>query len=164
MTRYVRPMEGNPQRPVRINTLVFSPDGQTIVVGRENGDIYRFDAQNLTTVRPVKLATLPDQGPVEFLTYSPDGKWLAASIISKKAISSIQKRSLATWSCGRCPGKISRWQVPGCIFPWRSARIAAGSRMRGGRSVISSRTWPISNCVRRNWRAGAALSSTRLFP
>jgi WD40 repeat protein len=75
---------GNVQQPVPINTLAFSPDGQSIVIGREFGDLYRFDARNLSRVPPVQLPTLATQGPVECLTYSPDGKRLAVSIKSDR--------------------------------------------------------------------------------
>jgi serine/threonine protein kinase/WD40 repeat protein len=75
-------LEGHTQNPVAINTLAFSRDGATIVVGRENGDLYRFDARNIAEVQPVKLPTLAKQGPVLFVTYSPDGLKLAVSLKS----------------------------------------------------------------------------------
>lgn len=75
---------GNLQRPAQINSLAFSPDGRSIVIGRETGDLFRFDAQNLPRVAPVKLPTLDVQGPVEFLSFSPNGQRLAVSIKSDR--------------------------------------------------------------------------------
>ena len=109
---------GNVQQPVPINTLAFSPDGQSIVIGRELGDLYRFDARNLSQVPPVQLPTLGTQGPVEFLTYSPDGKRLAVSIKSDK----LDRLDPMTLSCDvevramPAGNVIRRWQVPGLVY------------------------------------------------
>ncbi len=114
--RVGQPVTGNPVRPVPINTLVYSPDGQRIVVGRENGDIYRFSAQNLAPVD--KLATLPAQGAVECLSYSPDGKWLAVSIISKRADLVDPKTITCDVELREMPaGNVIRtWPVPGLVY------------------------------------------------
>lgn len=115
--RQVDIQAGNPGLPVPINTLAFSPDGQSIVVGRENGDLYRFNAPNLTQVPPVKLPTLGTQGPVEFLTYSPDGRRLAVSLKSDRAdtldpmtiASDVEIRAMPAGDAVR------RWRVPGLV-------------------------------------------------
>jgi len=107
---------GNAQ-PVPINTLGFSPDGQSIVVGREHGDIYRFNAANLSQAPPVKLPTLDTQGPVEFLTYSPDGQRLAVCLKSDRAdtldpmtiASDVEIRAMPAGNV------IRRWRVPGLV-------------------------------------------------
>ena len=43
---------GNILQPVPINTLTFSADGQSIVIGRELGDLYRFDARTCLRFPP----------------------------------------------------------------------------------------------------------------
>jgi WD40 repeat protein len=113
------PRMGNAvMKAVEINTLAFSPIEQSIVVGRENGDIYRFDARNLAQVNPVKLATLATQGPVEFLSYSPNGELLAVSIINKNADlldpttikCDVELRAMPAGNV------IRTWQVPGLVY------------------------------------------------
>jgi len=109
---------GNLQRPVPINTLAFSPDGQSIVIGREFGDLFRFDARNLSQVPTVKLPTLETQGPVEFLTFSADGKQLAVSIKSDKT-DRLDPMALNCDLEMRAMPKgnvIRRWQAPGLIY------------------------------------------------
>ena len=74
---------GHPERPDKINTLAMSPDGAAVVVGTENGNLFRFDARNLQ-VPTVQLPTRPDQGPVEFAAYHPDGRRLVTNIKADK--------------------------------------------------------------------------------
>jgi WD40 repeat protein len=68
-----------------INTLAFSPDGRSIVVGHEGGGLFRFDVANLGRFAPVSLGTRVEQGPVEAVAWSPDGRFLAVSIKSDRA-------------------------------------------------------------------------------
>jgi WD40 repeat protein len=113
------PRMGNAvMKAVEINTLAFSPNGQSIVVGRENGDIYRFDARNLAQVNPVKLATRANQGPVEFLTYSPNGERLAVSTISKKTDHVDPKTITCDVELRAMPAGtlIRSWQIPGLVY------------------------------------------------
>ena len=112
----VQPPPVNPERAVAINTLAFSPDGQSIVVGRESGDIYRFDVRTLGAI--AKLPTLPTQGPVEFLAYSPDGRRLAVSIIGKKPDFIDPKTITCDIELREMPaGNLIRsWQVPGLVY------------------------------------------------
>ena len=112
----VQPPPVNPERAVAINTLAFSPDGQSIVVGRESGDIYRFDARTLGAI--AKLPTLPTQGPVEFLAYSPDGRRLAVSIIGKKPDLIDPKTITCDIELREMPAGtlIRSWQVPGLVY------------------------------------------------
>jgi WD40 repeat protein len=77
-------LAGNPQRPVIINALAVSPDGQTIVIGRENGDLFRLDARSLSRIAPARLPTVAGQGSVEALAYHPDGRRLAVSLKSDR--------------------------------------------------------------------------------
>jgi WD40 repeat protein len=66
----------------RVNALAVSPDGQQVVVGRENGELGRYD--------PVANAMVPwfneeDRGqlrPIEALAFSPDGRQLAVSSLT----------------------------------------------------------------------------------
>lgn len=74
-----------PKERVIVNAMAVSPDGRWIVVGRENGDLYRFDAASVSRIAPVKLATLRTQGSVEAIAFQPDGKRLAVSIKSDRA-------------------------------------------------------------------------------
>ena len=68
-----------------LNALAISPDGQWAFVGSEGGNLWRFDLRGLLQGAPLKLPTLPTQGPVEFVTVSPDGKFLAVGIKSDRA-------------------------------------------------------------------------------
>ncbi len=91
---------GHPTSPIPINSLAFSPDGRSIVVGRElgtatGGKLYRFDASNLARVPPVELPTSGDQGPVECVTYHPDGRQLAVCIKSDK-LPALDAMTIAT--------------------------------------------------------------------
>jgi WD40 repeat protein len=83
------PRAGNPGGEA-INALAVSPDGRYIVIGRENGHLVRYNAENLEGE-----AFLPTdanrQGPVEALAISPDGQRLATSIVSF-GISRINER------------------------------------------------------------------------
>ncbi len=71
-----------------INVLAVSPDGRWLVIGREDGALYRYSLNAANpAANPVKLPTHPLQGAVEGLAFSPDGR-LATSIIH---------RGLAAW-------------------------------------------------------------------
>jgi WD40 repeat protein len=71
--------------PSGINSMALHPNGQSVVIGRENGSLLQLDPRNLAQVPPTVLATLPRQGPVEHLAFSPDGRKLAVSLISDRA-------------------------------------------------------------------------------
>ena len=64
--------------------MAVSPDGASIVIGRENGDLFRLDPRNLRAV-PARLPTEPAQGAVEALAYHPDGRRLAVSLKSDRS-------------------------------------------------------------------------------
>jgi WD40 repeat protein len=81
--REVDQLPGHPTRPVIINALAVHPDGKSILIGRENGDLYQLDSQNLRQ-GPKKLPTRPDQGSVEFLAYHAEGRQLVASLKSDR--------------------------------------------------------------------------------
>jgi WD40 repeat protein len=109
---------GNAQQPAAINTLSFSPDGQALVIGREVGDVIRFDARNLSRVAPVILPTLPNQGPVEALAYSPDGRRLTVSIKSDR-LDRLDAMALACDVEVRAMPEgnvLRRWRVPGLVY------------------------------------------------
>ena len=53
--------------------------------GSEGGNLGRFDLRNLLQGDPLKLPTVATQGPVEFVTISPDGTLLAVGIKSDRA-------------------------------------------------------------------------------
>jgi WD40 repeat protein len=75
---------GNPQAPIAINALAYSPDGQFIVAGQEGGALFRFDARSVSQFVPARLPTRADQGPVEFMAFDPTGQRLAVSIKSDR--------------------------------------------------------------------------------
>ena len=132
---------GHPQTPIPINSLAFSPDGGSIVVGREQrpeilagtargGKLYRFDASNLARVLPVELPTSGEQGPVECVTYHPDGRQLAVCIKSDKS-ATLDAMTIATDLEIRAmpEGRVTkRYRVPGlvrtCAFSPSGDRLA----------------------------------------
>jgi WD40 repeat protein len=63
-----------------INTMAVSPDGRWVVIGRENGDVVRYEAANLGN--PARLPDGAGQSSVETLAISHDGRWLATSTVS----------------------------------------------------------------------------------
>ena len=76
-----RQRAGDPQGDA-INALSYSPDGRWVVIGRENGDLIRYDAADL------RIATLlprggDGRGAVEALAISPDGRTLLTSVVSR---------------------------------------------------------------------------------
>jgi WD40 repeat protein len=82
---------GNPQNPDPINIVAYSPDGQFIVIGLEGGALIRFDSRSLTQVPAIRLPPAREgQGPIESLTFHPDGR-LAVSIRSDKADTSVAR-------------------------------------------------------------------------
>ncbi len=99
-----------------INTLGFSPDGRFIVVGRESGELFRFDAGNLSQINPVGLPPAAAQGPVEFLTFSPDGR-LAVSHKTDRADSIDAMTMACDVELRAMPdgNLIRRWRVPGLV-------------------------------------------------
>jgi WD40 repeat protein len=66
---------------VRINALVVSRDGHHVVVGRENGKLERYDAADLANGIVFNPDYRKEKRAVEALAYSPDGKFLATSIL-----------------------------------------------------------------------------------
>jgi WD40 repeat protein len=64
-----------------INALAISPDGRWVVIGRENGDLVRYDAGTLRNAALLPKGA-PGQGAVEALAISHDGSKLVASVVS----------------------------------------------------------------------------------
>ena len=63
-----RIVNANPPNP--INALAFTPDGQSVVVGRESpGVLFSYQVGNLAQGVPVRLPTDAGQGPVECLAF-----------------------------------------------------------------------------------------------
>ena len=79
----VSPIEEDLKAPlgVRVNALALSPEGSHVVIGRENGKLERYDADDLTHGVYLNLDEINQRRPVEALAYSPDGKFLATSIL-----------------------------------------------------------------------------------
>ncbi|MDG3005781.1 hypothetical protein [Paludisphaera mucosa] len=72
-------------KAVTITALAASPDGRHVVVGREDGNLERYDGAGLGG----RLLLNPEKGlarrPVEALAFSPDGKTLAVSVLKNAA-------------------------------------------------------------------------------
>ncbi len=83
----VGPIEEDLNAPfgVRINGLAISPDGRYVAIGRENGKLERYDAMDLTHGAYLNPEEMNQKRPVEDLAYSPDGKFLATSIVKYPA-------------------------------------------------------------------------------
>ena len=64
-----------------VNGLALSPDGRYVAIGRENGKLERYDATDLTHGAYLNRDQMSQMRPVEALEYSPDGKFLATSIV-----------------------------------------------------------------------------------
>jgi WD40 repeat protein len=79
------PIEEDLEAPlgVRVNALALSPDGRHVAIGRENGKLERYDTMNLTHRSSSYLnpEEMNQRRSVEALAYSPDGKFLATSIL-----------------------------------------------------------------------------------
>ena len=122
-----------------INALAVSPDGRYVVIGRENGDLIRYNAANLQGERLLPKAN-NRQGAVEALAISPDGKWLATSLVSfALARASDRPRvecdvELRTMPDGaiRAPLATASNLVVACAFTPDSRRVAfSGGDLQG---------------------------------
>ena len=104
--------------PVIINTLAVSPDGLSIVIGRENGELFRLRHPEHLADRPVRLPTLAGQGSVESLAYHPDGRRLAVSIKSDRADTLDPMRIACDLEIRAMPGGkvMHRRRVPGLVY------------------------------------------------
>jgi len=79
----VGPIEQDLTAPlgVRVNGLALSPDQRHVALGRENGKLERYDAMDLTHGAYLNPEEMNQKRSVEALGYSPDGKFLATSIL-----------------------------------------------------------------------------------
>ncbi len=76
-----------------INALDISPDGRSVVIGREDGALLRYDLANLAG-GPIRSPVNPRQGAVEALAFAPDGR-LATSLISQRLASAGDRPTVA---------------------------------------------------------------------
>jgi WD40 repeat protein len=107
----------NVQRPNPINTLAYSPDDSSIVVGREApGVLVLYRAADLAPV--AALPTQAGQGPVESVAYHPDGRRLAVSIKSDASEVADPARIACDVEIREMPGgaTVNRWPVPGLVY------------------------------------------------
>lgn len=72
----------NPSTPV--NTMAFSPDIETLVVGAEDGSITLWDVKTRKKIRSIELS---DKYPIEDLKYSPSGSLLAVGTTPVRLLS-----------------------------------------------------------------------------
>jgi WD40 repeat protein len=79
----VGPLEADLKAPlgVRVNGLALSPDGRHVTIGRENGKLERYDAADLTHGTYLNPEETKPGRSVEAIDYSPDGRFLATSIL-----------------------------------------------------------------------------------
>ncbi len=122
-----------------VNALAFSPDGRLLIIGRENGDLIRYDAADLRNA-----TLLPrggnGQGAVEALAISPDGTRLATSVVSQ-ALAAPGERprvgsdiDLRTMPDGAVQARLARSSnlVYACAFSPDNRRLAfAGGDTQG---------------------------------
>ena len=66
-----------------INALDISPDGRSVVIGREDGALLRYDLAANLAGAPIRSPINALQGAVEALAFAPDGR-LATSIIGRR--------------------------------------------------------------------------------
>jgi len=67
---------------VNTQMLAVSPDGRLVVVGRENGDLVRYRADDLGGEALMNPRPANAHGAVEAVAISPDGSTLAASVVT----------------------------------------------------------------------------------
>jgi len=70
---------------VRINAMVLSPESLHVVLGRENGKLERYDAADLANGIILNPEEIKQKRAVEALGYSPDGRFLATSVLKYTA-------------------------------------------------------------------------------
>ncbi|WP_406700941.1 hypothetical protein V5E97_19305 [Singulisphaera sp. Ch08] len=138
-----RPNPGrqNPQDPAgdAINALVVSPKGNWVVIGRENGDLVRFDLANLANETLLPRGE-NGQGAVEALAVSHDGNRLVSSVLSHRLARSSDLPSvecdveLRSMPQGAVQSRLARVSnlVNACTFSPDDKRLAfAGGDTQG---------------------------------
>lgn len=63
-----------------VKRFAFSPDGQILALGLENGSVELWDANSQQKIYAISPGTENDRNPVGGLTFSPDGKLLAVGL------------------------------------------------------------------------------------
>jgi WD40 repeat protein len=107
--------------PNPLNTLAYSADGQSLVVGSENpGLLIRFQAGKI--VQPdgrQPLPVRPDQGPIECVAFQPDRRepLLAVSIKSDRSVVPDPLRISCDVEIRKMPAGnvLQKWRVPGLV-------------------------------------------------
>ena len=133
-----RQRPGDPEADA-INALGFSPDGRWVVIGRENGDLIRYDAADLRNETLLPRGAI-GQGAVEALAISPDGTKLVTSVVSQAlAVPGERPRvecdiELRTMPDGAVQARLARSSnlVYACAFSPDNRRLAfAGGDTQG---------------------------------
>lgn len=131
---------------VRVNALAVSPDCRFVVVGRENGNLERYDTDGLTNGAYLNPEDWGKSRAIESLAYSPDGQSLAVSNLKfspkdfrnefPRTECEIRIRSMPD---GRVKAVVRETQDP--ARPWPSApRVVSWPSAEGSPRRSRSRT------------------------
>ena len=103
-----RHRDGPAGAAINLNMLAVTRDGNWVVIGRENGDLIRYDSALRTEVL-LNPREKNAQGPVESLAISPDGSTLATSAIRTPVAGSERPRPECVIELRRLPdGQVLR--------------------------------------------------------
>jgi serine/threonine protein kinase/protein involved in polysaccharide export with SLBB domain/WD40 repeat protein len=157
---------------VQVSILAFSPDGNTLAVGTNTGQVKLFDVQSGKLLRSLddrkaRLAEkeTPDKstpikramGSIESLAFSPDGKTLATSGNSFRDYADDAKLGRGSVRRSPGPGRLKLWDVRtgtvkedlvAMVFPFGVAFSP------DGHWLAQAGGWFVSN---ENWGNGAVL-------
>ncbi len=125
-----------------VNGLAASPDGRWVIMGREVGELVRYDA---ATLRDATRLPKGDAGQwsVEALTISPDGKRLVTSVLSHIVPTSerprpecdVELRSLPDGAVQARLARVSN-QVVACAFSPDGHRVAFSGGDAQGIAIV----------------------------
>ncbi len=125
---------------ISMNLLAVSPDGLWVVIGRENGNLVRYDAATLLNPALLNPRDPNAHGAVESLAISPDGTMLAYSVVSSAIQSGAERPRLdcdvmlRRMPDGQLPRRVGRASnlVYASAFSPDSRRLAyAGGDLQG---------------------------------
>ena len=102
------------------NSLILSPDAQTLAIGNQSGEVELRDARDGSLRSRLAVPTDDNKGPVESLAFSPDSQFLAVG----------GREQLRLWTVATTPRPLVR--LPGYQGSVRTlAYDSAGDRLAG---------------------------------